>query len=111
MGRGTGTATIEAKLAQQLAHIEQSPLYSIFLDLRKVYDAMDRDRCMDILRGYGVGPNFIRLLKHFWETAEMVCKAGGYFGRDKFLAGRGVTQGGPVSPRIFNIMVDAVVRE
>ena len=31
--------------------------------------------------------------------------------REPFAARRGATQGGPVSPTIFNIMVDAVVRE
>jgi len=36
--RGTGTATIEAKLAQQLAWMEQEPLYQVFVDLRKAYD-------------------------------------------------------------------------
>ena len=41
-GRCTGTATTEVKLAQQLAYIEQVPLYGIFIDLRKSYDAMDR---------------------------------------------------------------------
>ena len=44
-GRGCGTGIMEAKLAQQLAFIEQRPLYGIFLDLRKAYDAMDRGRC------------------------------------------------------------------
>jgi hypothetical protein len=29
--RGTGTAGVEAKLAQQLAHLEQAPLYGVFL--------------------------------------------------------------------------------
>ena len=42
-GRGTGTATTEVKLTQQLAYLDQVPLYGIFIDLRKVYDAMDRD--------------------------------------------------------------------
>ena len=40
----------------------------------------------------------------------MACRAGGYYGKP-FRAHRGVTQGGPLSPRIFNVMVDAVVRE
>ncbi len=31
--RGMGTATIEAKLAQQLAWVKQEPLYQIFIDL------------------------------------------------------------------------------
>ena len=34
-GYGTVTSTIEAKLTQQLVFLEQTPLYSIFIDLRK----------------------------------------------------------------------------
>jgi hypothetical protein len=71
---------------------------------------MDRGRCLDILAGYGVGPRLIRLLSHFWAEAKLACRTGGYYG-SVFSAGRGVTQGGPFSPRIFNVVVDAVVRE
>jgi hypothetical protein len=38
---GMGTATIEAKLVQQLAWMEQEPLYQVFVDLRKAYDHSD----------------------------------------------------------------------
>ena len=31
-GRGTGTATLEVKLAQQLAYLEQVPLFGVFID-------------------------------------------------------------------------------
>jgi hypothetical protein len=40
-GRGTGTASLEAKLQMQLAHIRGIPLFQIFLDLSKAYDTMD----------------------------------------------------------------------
>ena len=40
-GRGTGTATIEAKLHQSLAWRDQCPLYQIYIDLKKAYDALD----------------------------------------------------------------------
>lgn len=63
--RGTGTDILEAKFAQQLAYLEQCPLYGIFIDLRKAYDAMDRERCLMILRDYGVGPNIVGLLETF----------------------------------------------
>ena len=109
-GRGTGTAIMEVKLAQQLAHLKQVPLYGLFIDLRKVFDAMDRKRCLQILEDRGVSPKIRRLIQRFWSLALLVCKAGGCYGRP-FLAGRGVTQGGPLSPRIFNLMVDAVMRE
>jgi hypothetical protein len=66
--RGTRTAGIEAKLAQQLAHLEQATFYGVFLDLKKVFDSMDRERCLLILEGYGVGPRMIRLIRNFGAT-------------------------------------------
>ena len=52
----------------------------------------------------------LRLQKQFWDGARMVCRAGGSYG-EPFSAGRGVTQGGPLSSLMFNVCVDAVVRE
>jgi hypothetical protein len=59
--RGAGMATIEAKLAQQLAWIEQEPLYQVFIDLRKAYDHLDWERCLAIMTRYGVGPKLLHL--------------------------------------------------
>ena len=39
----------------------------------------------------------------------MAARAGGYYGA-AFKGARGVTQGNPLSPTIFNVVVDAVVR-
>jgi len=50
--RGTGTGVIEAKLAQQLSHLELKPFYGVFLDLKKAVDSMDRENCIMILEGY-----------------------------------------------------------
>ena len=33
---------MKVKLQQQLAWVEQEPLYQIYLDLRKAYNALDR---------------------------------------------------------------------
>ena len=79
-------------------------------DLKKAFDAMDRERCIMILEGYGVGLQMVRLIKTYWRDAIMVCRASGNYGQP-FKAGRGVTQGGPLSAKLFNILVDAVVRE
>ncbi|EJK72705.1 hypothetical protein THAOC_05733, partial [Thalassiosira oceanica] len=40
----------------------------------------------------------------------LVCRAAKRYGKP-FKASRGVTQGGPLSPKIFNIMVDVIARE
>ena len=47
----TRSATLEAKLLQQLASLRKELLYVNFLDLTKAYDALDRSRCLDILEG------------------------------------------------------------
>ena len=57
---------MELKLAQELASIDQDPLFLIFLDLRKDYGTMDRDRILITLEGYGVGPWMCGILETFW---------------------------------------------
>ena len=53
-GQGTGTGIIEAKLAQQLAHLEQAPFFGVFIDL-KTFNSMDQGRCLAILALHEVG--------------------------------------------------------
>ena len=108
--RGTGTAIIEAKLAQQLLYLELKPFYGVFLDLRKAFDVMGWERCILLLEGCGVGPRMIWMIHGYWHDAIIVCRAAGYYGQ-AFKAGRGVTQGGPLSAKLFNIVVDAVIWE
>ena len=108
-GRGTGTAILEAKLLAQLRCRSDKPLFMVFLDLKKAYDTLDRGQALRILEGYGVGANIRRILESIWDGDTMIPRQAGYYGR-AFRARRGVRQGDIVSPLIFNIMVDAVVR-
>ncbi len=101
---------IKAKLAQSLAWHDQCLLYQIHVDLKKSYDALDREQMLEILAAYGVGPRMLHLQKHFWDTEKLVCHAGGNHG-ELFNAKRGITQGGPLSSLMFNVCVNAIVRE
>jgi len=71
---------------------------------------MDQERGIIILEGCGAGPPMIRLIRGYWRNATMVCRASGNYGTP-FKAGRGVNQGGPLSAKLFNILVDAVTCE
>ena len=70
---------------------------------------MERSRFLEILEGYSNGPKAMRLLTNYWRHLTMVARAGGYY-RTLFRGEKGVTQGNPLSPTIFNVVVDAVVR-
>ena len=79
----------------------------IFLDLHKAYVALDRYRCLKILEGYGIGPQSRQILQKYWRRLTTVARAGRYYGK-VFQGARGVTQGDPIYPTIFNVVVDAV---
>ena len=108
--RGTGTAILEAKLAQELASVDNEPLFVVFLDLKKAYDTIDRPRSLEIFRQYGMGNNMLRLLQSFWMNQKIVPRQSGFHG-EPFDCSRGQTQGGLFSPLGFNIVMDASLRE
>ena len=64
---------------------------------------------MDILRGYGMGQNTSQLIYHHWDNLHFFPNASRFIGM-AFGTGRGVTQGDPAYPMVFNIVVDAVAR-
>ena len=66
-GRGVGTATLEANLVQQLAGLTHKPLFRVLLNVRRAYDSLYRGKCLELLRGYWLGPNISRLLDNYWK--------------------------------------------
>jgi hypothetical protein len=59
-------------LAQQLSYLELKPFYGVFLDLWKAFNAMDRERSIMLLEGYGAGAQMIWLIRSYWRDAIMV---------------------------------------
>ena len=53
-------------LAQELASIYHNPLFLVFLDLRKAYNTVDRDRLLHTPEGYDAGSGMCGLLDTFW---------------------------------------------
>ena len=57
---------------------------------------------------YGVEPRSLCLLCRYWAQLHIVARVEEYYGLP-FRRERGVTQGDPLSPTTFNVVVDAVV--
>ena len=52
-------------------------LFKVFLGLWKAYNALDRERGIDLLTAYRVGPRTVQLLGTYWDRLSLVSKAGG----------------------------------
>ena len=59
------TASLKSKFLQNMMTMREEFLYELFLDLRNSYDALEREWCMEIIVGYGVGPQTERNLRHY----------------------------------------------
>ena len=103
-----GTACIEAKLLHQLLKMEQKTLYFIFLDLQKTYNTVDRKQLLEILEGYGVGPNALGPLKFYWDNQR--CVAEWEIPWRDFCPLLWCTTGQYGVPYYFNVHIDAVVQ-
>ena len=64
-GRGMGMDITELKISQNLARVDNKPLFLVLLDLRKAYDTVYRDRLIHNLEGYGAGPRLCGFLETF----------------------------------------------
>ena len=43
-------------MLQKITPMQEEFLFEVFLDLQKVHDALEQERCLNILAVYGVGP-------------------------------------------------------
>ena len=67
---------MKSDMSQHLDGVSHEPLFQVFLDFRKAYDSLDRGRYLELLRGYGLGPNLVRLLDNYWRQKRIISKAG-----------------------------------
>ena len=74
-----GTTTLDANLILHLTAMREAVLHTIFMELQKLYGALDHDRCLYILERYVVGPRILRLMRAYWDQIRVVLKYGVYF--------------------------------
>ena len=85
-------------------------LHVTYKDLEKVYDRVDRDAMWKVLRMYGINGNLLSAIQSLYEESEAmvrVCRKEG----DWFSVKVGLRQGCVMSPWLFNIFMDGVMKE
>ncbi len=89
---------------------KRKKLYAAFMDLEKAYDRVNWLALWDVLKIYGVGAKLLSAIKSFYEKASACVKISGEIS-EHFEIKVGLRQGCVMSPWLFNIYMDGVMRE
>ena len=83
----------------------------VFLDFKAAFDVVDHSLLTDVLRRRGCLPRMLALIASL--TFQGVCSRVVSDGEasDWFFRSRGVLQGSPLSPCLFNLFVDGLLEE
>ena len=79
------------------------------LDLRKAYPRVNKPALWQILKKYGIGERFLRILQDLHECTEYRIKSRSGES-ESWVPERGLREGCPSSPPLFNIFHQAVMR-
>ena len=85
-------------------------MYFVFLDLEKACDRVDRDAMWNVLRLYRIGGRLLRGVKSL-HVGSKACVRVVNEVSEWFPVRMGLRQGCVMSPWLFNLYIDGVVRE
>ena len=88
----------------------QTPLYTVFVDFQKAFDSVNRDVIWKLMYHYGFPPKFVTIIQQMYEDATCQVIHDGKL-TEPFTVHTGVRQGCLLSPTIFLMVVDWVMRQ
>ena len=80
------------------------------VDLKKAYNKVCREKLWCVLGEYGVKGNLMKAIRSLYEGSQACVRVGGRLS-EWFSISQGVRQGCVLSPWLFNVFMDRVMRE
>ena len=87
----------------------QKSIYFCFIDYAKAFDCVDRSKLWKILKVMGIPDHLTCLLKNLYAGQEATVRTG-YETTDWFQIGKGVCQDCILSPCLFNLYAEYIMR-
>ena len=109
-GRSTVEQIFSCRIMMEKHLQHQRDLYHNFIDFKKAFDRVWHDGLWHVLRGFGVEEGLIQVIQALYNSANSAVllnnEIGGYFKTTV-----GVRQGCLLSPVLFNLYLENIMRE
>ena len=86
----------------------QKNIYFCFIDYAKAFDCVDHNRLWKVLKEMGIPDHLTCLLRNLYAGQEATVRTG--HGTDRFQTGKQVSQGCILSPCLFNLCAEYIMR-
>jgi hypothetical protein len=97
-------------LLREKARAAGQSLFAGFIDLRKAFPSVNRQRLLNHLSSLGVSDYFLRILTRLYTGDSFQILLDGQPGRRSFQVNSGVHEGSPLSPLLFILFVAGLIR-
>ena len=108
-GRGTRDQIANFSWITEKAREFQKNIYFCFIDYAKAFDCVDHNKLWKILKELGILGQLTCLLRNLYAGQETTVRTG-YGTTNLFQIGKGVHQGYILSPYLFNLYAECIMR-
>ena len=108
-GRGTKEQITNIQWIMEKAREFQKNIYFCFIDYAKAFDSVDHNKLWKILKVMGILDHLTCLLRNLYAGQEATVRTG-HGTTDWFQIGKGVRQGCILSPCLFNLYEEYIMR-
>ena len=108
-GRGTRDQIANIRWIMEKAREFQKNIYFCFIDYAKAFNCMDHNKLWKILKEMGILDHLTCLLRNLYAGQEATVITG-HGTTDRFQVGKGVGQGCILSPCLFNLYAEYIMR-
>ncbi|GAQ77988.1 DNA/RNA polymerase superfamily protein with reverse transcriptase domain [Klebsormidium nitens] len=83
-------------------------LFACFVDFRKAFDMVPREKLWTRLEELGVGDRMLQSVRSMYSNVRCRVRGAGWVSEESFESSRGVKQGCPLSPLLFGLYIDGL---